>query len=92
MNDFQVIPVEAGLLYTFDWTTEVPVAGSISSVAWSISPSITLGTQVDDFANKRSTIKVSGAAHGVVYNLQAKATLSNGEIVPKDVALLGFNG
>lgn len=92
VNDYQVIPVEAGLLYTADFTDSLPATVTVVTCVWSISPSIALTSQADDFGNARSSIKVSGAVHGVVYNLQAKATLSNGEIVPKDVALLGFNG
>lgn len=92
MNDFQILPVEAGLLYTADFSDSLAATITVSACVWTITPSIGLTNQADDFGNARSTIKVSGAAHGVVYNLQAKATLSNGEIVPKDVALMGFNG
>ena len=92
MNDFQVLPVEAGRAYTVDFTDDLPAGVTVTAVAFSISPSITLDSQDDDFANNRSTIKVSGAVHGVTYNLQAKATYSNGETYPKDIALLGFNG
>ena len=92
MNDFQFLPVEAGLLYTADFSDALSGTVTVSACTWSITPSITLGSPVDDFGNARSSVKVSGAVHGTVYNLQAKATLSNGEIVPKDIALIGFNG
>lgn len=92
MNDFQLLPVEAGLAYTADFSEELPASVTLASVVWSITPSITLAGQVDSLGTAQSTIRVSGASHGVTYNLQAKATLSNGEIVVKDIALIGFNG
>lgn len=92
MNDYQVLPVQGDLAYTVDFTDVLPAAVTLSSVAWTISPQITLASQSNDYANALSTIKVSGATHAVQYVLQALGTLSNGEVVPKDVALLGFNG
>lgn len=91
MNDFQLLPVQAGRLYTVDFTDDLPSAVTVSSVVWSISPSLTLAGQVDDFVNAKSSIRISGASHGVTYTLQALATYSNGETFPKDVTLLGFN-
>ena len=92
MNDFQLNPVESVLFYTVDFTDEMPTAGTISSVTFSGSSALTLSSQSNDFANYKSSIKVSGAAHGGSYVLQAKAVLSNGESVVKDISLIGFNG
>ena len=92
MNDSQVLPVEGALLYTADFTDSLPATVTLVSCVWTCSPSLTLASQVDNLPAAQSTIKVSGGTHGIVYNLQAKGTLSNGEVVPKDIALLGFNG
>jgi hypothetical protein len=92
MNDFQMLPVEAGLFYTFIFTDDLPDGVTVTNCTFTITPSITLSNQSDNFGSDASTIKVSGAEHGVNYNLQAKATLSNGETVPKDIVLVGFNG
>jgi hypothetical protein len=92
VNDYQLLPVEAGLFYTADFTDELPEGVTVASCAWSITPIISAGGQVDDFGSNKSSIKVSGAQHGVSYALQAKATLSNTEIVVKDISLQGFNG
>ncbi len=91
MNDFQLLPVQAGRLYTVDFTDDLPSSVTVSSVVWTITPSLTLAGQVDDFGNAKSSIRVSGGAHGVTYTLQALATYSNGETFPKDVMLQGFN-
>lgn len=95
MNDLQFLPSEAKYAYTADFADQLPnVTVTVTSVVWSISPStgITLGSQADDLANARSTIFVSGQSHGATYLLQAKATLSNTEIIVKDITLRGFNG
>jgi hypothetical protein len=92
VNDVQFMPVEGVYFYTFDFTDSLPATVTVTACAFTITPSITLAGQIDDFVNNKSTIKVSGALHGVTYNLQAKATLSNTESCPKDVCLVGFNG
>lgn len=92
MNDHQIIPVQGELAYTVDFTDVIPATVTLSSVAWTISPSITLANQANDYANGKCTIKVSGAVHGMPYMLQALGTLSNGEVIPKDIALMGWNG
>ena len=92
MNDFQFLPVESALFYTADFTDMLPAAVTVTACVWTCSPALTVGSQTDDFAHAKSTVKVSGGTHGITYNLQAKATLSNSEIVVKDIALIGFNG
>ena len=98
MNDYQLIPVEASLIYTADFSDVLVQGVVVTACEWSISPvsgspaAPTLAAQSDDFANKQSSIRVSGATHGGRYVLQAKATLNNGEVVVKDIALVGFNG
>lgn len=91
MNDHQLLPVESALLYTADFTDSLSGAVTVTAVVWGATPALTLASQVDDFANNKSTIKVSGAAHGLTYVLQAKGTLSSGEAVVKDITLQGFN-
>lgn len=92
MNDYQVLPVESALLYTADFTDSLSSGVALTACVWTITPSLTLSNQADDLINALSSIRVSGASHGVTYNLQAKGTLSNGETVTKDIALMGFNG
>jgi hypothetical protein len=92
MNDFQVLPAEGKYAFTVDFTDVMSSGVTLVSVAWSASPTLTLTGQSDDFANNRSTIVAAGSTHAASYLLQAKATASNGEIYPKDVALIGFNG
>ena len=92
MNDHQILPVEAALLYTADFTDMLPTGVDLGACVWSSTPSLTLNGQADDFANAQSTIKASGSAHGVTYLLQAKGTGSNGETYTKDIALRGWNG
>lgn len=94
MNDFQMIQVQGELAYTFDFTDALPStspATTVSSVALTAQTGLTLGTPSADYANARVTVIVSGATHAQQYWVQAIATLSNGEKIPKDLTLLGFN-
>jgi hypothetical protein len=98
LNDEQMFPAEGELTYTFDFTDSLPTDVTVIGVAFTISPqsgsplSPSVSGQVDDLASNRSTIRVSGVQHGATHVLQGKGTLSNGEIIPKDVILRGFNG
>lgn len=92
MNDNQLLPVDAVLPYTVDFTNALPSAVAISACVWSATPALSLSGQTDDFAANQSTIRAGGAAHGVTYRLQATATASNGEVYVKDIAVQGVNG
>lgn len=96
-NDHQMLPVEGELAFTFDYSDVLPgtsPATTVTSIAISAGESpalVTIGTQTDDLANARTTVILSGIAHGQVGVVQALATLSNGEVIPKDITLVGFN-
>jgi len=92
MNDSQILPVQGEMLYTADFSDSLTDTVSLSAVAWSISPAITLSNQANDYPSARSTIKVSGCTHGTQYVLQALGTLTSGEVIPKDSALIGGKG
>ena len=104
-NDLQVLAVDGKLLYTFDWTAEIPASSpltTISSVAYSVpsaaaSPApasdvLTFFTTSNAFSSYQATIGIQNAIHGKTYQVQAAATLSNGEVVVKDITIKGFNG
>ena len=98
-NDFHLLPVSGTLAYTWDFSDEVPSTSPLTTVTaidittdTGTSPSaITIGTQTDDLGNARTTVLLSGTPHGGVYVVQAIATLSNGEEIPKDITLQVFN-
>lgn len=92
MNDFQVIPVTGKLLFTVDFTDQVPTGVTVTQVIWSAVPALTLNGQSNDLANKKSSIRAELPSHGVTYQVKAVATLENGEEVPKFWTGIGFNG
>lgn len=94
MNDAQILPVGGSLLYTPDFSADIPAGVSLLSVAFTVEPSggLTLSSQSNDYANGQSTILATGSAHGISYVLKATPTLDNGEIMPKSISVLGFNG
>ena len=98
MNDYQFFPVGSTLRYTADFEDALPTGETVSGVVWTITPqsgsppSPTVGSQVDDFTNDKSSIEVAGCLHGQRYVLQALGTLSDGQIIAKDISLMGFDG
>lgn len=100
MSGLQVLAVEGKLFYTFDWSDVVPAMSplvTISSVAYTLpsntSPQeLTTFDTSEDFGNYLSSVGLQGAVHGKTYQVQAAATLSNGEVVVKDITVRGFNG
>ena len=95
MNDFQLLPVGGKLAYTFDFSDALPASSPIptaSSFTITADSAVTVGTKTDDSANYRTTVLLSGLTHAGQYLVQCLCTLSNGEEIPKDLTLIGFNG
>lgn len=92
MSDLFLIPVDGELAYTFDFSDVVIAPTTVTAIAVSAPSPLTAFGQTDDLANKKTVVGLKGAAHGQRYVVQALATLSNGEKVPKDATFLGFNG
>ena len=95
MSDYQLLPVGGKLAYTFDFTDALPASSplpTVSSFTITADAAVTVGTQTDDSANYRTTILLSGLTHAGQYLAQCVCNLSNGEQIPKDLTLIGFNG
>ena len=92
MSDLQAFHVGGKLLYTFDWTAEVPATVTITQIDYVLPVGITQFADSDDLANFNGTGGFQGFAHGGTYQVVAKATLSNAEIIPKTLTVRGFNG
>lgn len=94
MNDFQILPSGAELRYTFDFAGDVPADATVQSIGFAVVPigGLTLAGQSDDLSSARSSIEVSGSAHGMRYLIKATATLDNGEKLTKVISLLGYAG
>lgn len=97
-TDFQLLPVQGVMSYTFDWSEELTGGATLASVAWSITPQTgsplapSVADQSDNLSEAQSTITVANGVHGKVYVLQAIGTTSTGEEIPKDVGLVCVNG
>jgi len=86
MSDLQLLPINGELLYTFDFTNEVPAAVTVTAIDYVVPVQLAQFADSDDLANKKGTIglrKGTSGAHGQTLQVEAKATLSNNEKVPK---------
>jgi hypothetical protein len=97
-NANQHFPVGSAIRYTADFTNALPTGETVSAVTWTITPqagsplSPTVGDQVDDFANNKSSIEVAGCLNAERYVLQALGTFTDGQIIAKDISLQSVNG
>lgn len=99
MADLYAQAVGSELFHTFDWSDQIPATSpltTISSVDYtfpSLSPTeIAEGVSSDNFPSYLSTVEVTGILHGRTYMIRALATLSNGEVIVKNLIIRGFNG
>lgn len=92
MSDLQAFHVGGKLLYTFDWSAEIPGAATMSAIDYVLPTGVTQFADADDLVNFRGTGGFEGFAHGQTYQIVAKATLSNSEVIPKTLTVRGFNG
>ena len=94
-NDFQMLPVSAKLAYTFDFSGALSASSplpTVTDITVTGSNGITISDQSNDYASYQATVLLSGATHGSMYLVQATATMSNGEQIPKDLTVIGSNG
>lgn len=84
-NDLQLLPINGELLYTFDFSADVPVGATVTAIDYVIPSGLTGYVDSDDLGNNKGTIglRVNTAKHGQTYQVEAKAILSNTEKVPK---------
>lgn len=82
MNSIQLKTPGADLVFTYDWSDDIPDGVDLVSVVNTLPSDLTIETEQVDAANKQSTVKISGGLHGQRYYVEALATLSDGEEVP----------
>jgi hypothetical protein len=91
MSDLQLLPLGGELLYTFDFTLEVPSLVTVTGIDYTVPSELTQFADNDDLANKKGTIGLRAHAtngkHGQTAQVKAVATLSNTEKVPKYLAI-----
>jgi hypothetical protein len=85
-----VLRTGASFLYRFDFSAQVPATVTVSGVSFT-GVGLTLDNQSNDLSNNRATIRVSGAEHSRNYQLRGMATLSNGETVPDEATIRGWD-
>lgn len=83
---------DAHLKYTFDWSADIPEGISLVSVAHTVPSPLVIESEVTDVDALQSTVAIAGSMHGQTYLVTALATLSNGEQIPGEATLRGFNG
>lgn len=86
-----LIDPDAGLIYTFDFSSEVPSGVSVTSITITAPSPLVVTGKTDDLTNKSTRALLSGAVHGMVYQVEARAVLNNGETIPLTASFRGWN-
>lgn len=92
MNDLQCLTLGGELHYTFDFTLEVPNGVTITGISYVVPSGLTQFADDPDLNAYQGTIGLRAGQHGGTYQVLAKATLSNGEVVPQYLTVRVFNG
>jgi len=82
----------AKLIYTFDWANAIADTATLHSVAHSVPEPVVLISEAYDVGQQLSNVEIGGGAHGGLYVIQARATLSTGETVTDGFTLRVFEG
>lgn len=69
------------VVISFDWSGALPTGVLVASVSHSVPSPLTLVFQSTVPVDALSTAKISGMLHGGTYQVQATATLDNGETI-----------
>lgn len=88
-----IIDPQDEALIPCDWSDIVTGVLSISGDATHFVPDGLIKlSEATDVANNMSFVKVKGAQHGMKYDIEAQATLNNGEILNRNFPVRCFNG
>lgn len=91
MSQPYLIDPDSGLIYTFDFSSEVPTGVSVTSITITAPAPLVVTGKTDDLPNKSTRALLSGAVHGAIYQVEAKALLNNGETIPLTASFRGWN-
>ncbi len=81
---------EGSATVTLSW--EELGSSTLSTVAHEAPSPLVVSNQGVNAGAGTSSCKVSGMVHGRTYQLLARATLSNGDVVPKVATIRAFRG
>lgn len=76
-------------LITFDWSDVLPATVTVSSVTYTAPAPLTATPGV--VASPQSQVKITGAVHGAIYQINGQATLSNGEVINRVFPIRAIN-
>jgi hypothetical protein len=92
LNAVQLKSSDSDLIFTYDWSNDIPDGVSLVSVVNSLPDGLAITTEQTDSTGKQSTVQINGGAHGQRYLVRALATLSEGEDVPASFIIRVWDG
>lgn len=90
-SDIVLLDPSDDAVITIDWADVLNGVVSLAGVVHTVPSPLSKGTESTNSSTGLSQVKVSGAVHGTLYMLEASATLSNGEIINRQIPVRGWN-
>ncbi len=93
--DLQLLVIGSKLLYTFDFSAEVPSPATVTGIDYTLPSQLSSFVDQDDLANSKGTLGLeahtTNGKHGQTVQVKAVATLTNNEKVTQllNVRLVG---
>lgn len=78
-------------VFRLAWS-DLPTSTTIGTVTHSVPSPLTKVSETTNSGESWSEVKVSGAVHGGVYQIEGQTTLSNGEVLNRNFPVRCFNG
>lgn len=73
------------------WLDVLPTGVTLASVVHTVPSPLIKGTESTNTTDSKSFVKVSGAVHGGLYQIEASATLSNSDVINRQWRVQGWN-
>lgn len=91
-NDLAVKSPGAALVWTFDFSADVPSGVTVSAITTTVPTGLARDAESPDLTNKKTLVRISSGTHGQTYRVKSVATLSNGETVEGFLTLRVIEG
>lgn len=93
MTSIALIDPGDSVIFEIDWSDVLPDGDSLDTVTHTLPAGLTKVSESTDALNQRSLVRISGALHGQLYQIEGAAVLaSSGETINRQFPLRCFNG
>ena len=89
MSSIPLIDPGDNAYFQMDWSDALGTGVTITSATHTVPSPLVRESQ--SYNDTTSTVRISGAVHGVLYMIEGAATLSTGEVLNRQFPVRGWN-